>query len=302
VDIARIKLAVRRHIARARKALRQSRLDDEAVHDARKDLKRARSGLRLLRPLDEAAYQRENTRLRDAARRLSAVRDDKVLLARLGELLRKEKEPALRRLVLRLRKELDTARRRHWRELCSARELRRIDDALAIAAEHVGAWRVPEGADAALALAVRQIYEKGRKALRRPRQHPTDKRLHEARKQAKHLAHALEILAGQAPPKEARKVLKRAGKVGDYLGDDRDLAVVEASLQRLPVGHEKAKRRLRQRIEKRRARLQKMALKAGRKLYRRKTRVLLFSLAGGSARERRAAAARLPSAPAAAPA
>jgi len=99
MDIAHIQLAVRRHIANAKKALRRPKLDDEAVHDARKALKRARSGLRLLRPLDEAAYRRENTRLRNAGRRLSGVRDDKVLLARLAELIDDEKKPARRRLL-----------------------------------------------------------------------------------------------------------------------------------------------------------------------------------------------------------
>ena len=87
-----VRRAVIRHISRARKALRQPSFDDDAVHDARKDLKRARSGLRLLRPLDEVGYQRENMRLRNAARRLSAVRDNKILLARLAELLGRGKQ------------------------------------------------------------------------------------------------------------------------------------------------------------------------------------------------------------------
>jgi CHAD domain-containing protein len=130
------------------------------------------------------------------------------------------------------------ARRRDWRALRSAEELQRIDDALSAAAKRVRAWRAPPQSEAqsdakeppALALALRRLYRKGRKALERSRKQRSDERLHEARKHAKHLAQALEILAGAPRSKKAKKVLARAGDVGDYLGDDHDLAVVESRL------------------------------------------------------------------------
>jgi CHAD domain-containing protein len=121
---------------------------------------------------------------------------------------------------------------------------------------------------------VRSLYRKGRKALRRSQKQPTDDRLHEARKQAKHLGQALEILAGDKPPKEAKRVLARAENVGDWLGDDHDLAVVESRFV-AARGAAKAGRELRSSLEKRRARLQKKALKAARKLFRKKTRRVL---------------------------
>src|SRR5262245_25349796 len=165
--VERVRRAVIRHLARARKALRQPSLDDDAVHGARKDLKRARSGLRLLRPLDEAGYQRENMRLRNAARRLSAVRDDKILLDRIAGLLGKEKKPARRQILLALRKELHNERRRDWRALREDERIDYIDDVLVTSARRVRKWPTPADADAAPALAVRRIYRKGRKALER---------------------------------------------------------------------------------------------------------------------------------------
>jgi CHAD domain-containing protein len=270
-----VRRAVIRHISHARKALSQPSLDDDAVHDARKDLKRARSGLRLLRPLDEAGYQRENMRLRNAARRLSAVRDDKVLLARLGQLLEEEKKPARRQLLIALRKELRNQRRRKWRALRSDELTQYIEDALGTAARRVRKWPTPAEADAAPALAVHRLYRKGRKALARSRKDPSDEQLHEARKQAKHLGQALEILAGKTPPKKAKKVLDRADDVGDLLGDDHDFAVVEAKLLARPVGDAKTKKKLRARLEAKRARLQKKALAEADKLFRKKTRRIL---------------------------
>jgi CHAD domain-containing protein len=273
--VQRVQRAVVRHISRARKALNRPSFDDDAVHDARKDLKRARSGLRLLRPLDEAGYQRENMRLRNAARRLSAVRDDKILLARLAELLAAEKKPARRQLLLALRKELRNERRRHWRALRSAEPKDYIEEVLGTAARRVRKWRTPPDADAAPKLAVRRLYRQGRKALARSRKDPTDERLHEARKKAKHLGQALEILGAKAAPKKAKKVLKRADDVGDLLGDDHDFAVVEARLLARPAGDAKVKKKLRARLETQRARLQKKALAAADKLFRKKTLRLL---------------------------
>ena len=273
--VARIQRAVARHIARARKALADPQLDDEAVHAARKELKRARSGLRLLRPINETAYGRENMRLRNAARRLSPVRDHKVLLARLARLLAKEEKPARRRLLLGLRKDLYNARRRDWRALRSRDELERLEASLASVAKRVRKWPPQADGQGAPQDAVKRLYRKGRKALARSRKQPSDERLHEARKQTKRLAQALEMLAGAARPKKAAKVLEHAEEVGDCLGDDHDLAVLEARFLALPDGSDKAKRKLARTLEKRRARLQQKALGAADKLYRKKTRRVL---------------------------
>ena len=279
-SIAHVQRAVGRHISHARKALARPQLDDEAVHAARKDLKRARSGLRLLRSLNETAYRRENTRLRNAARRLSPVRDDKVLLAKLTELIADQKRPARRRLLVQARKDVRNARRRDWRALRSPQELERIDEALASAAKRVRKWRsTSQGPDdAAPELAVQRLFRKGRKALKRSREDPSDECLHEARKQAKHLAQALEILAGRKPPKKTAKLLARADDLGDWLGDDHDLAVVESRCLSLPADADKPKRKIARRLEKRRAKLQDKALDAGRKLFRGKTKHVLDSI------------------------
>ncbi|HKN40971.1 MAG TPA: CHAD domain-containing protein [Acidimicrobiia bacterium] len=67
----------------------QAGLDpDEAAHDARKRAKKLRALLRLVRPeLGDDVYRRENRALRDAARRLSPVRDAWVLVETLDGLV-----------------------------------------------------------------------------------------------------------------------------------------------------------------------------------------------------------------------
>src|SRR5918997_4732474 len=60
---------------------------EEAVHEARKDMKKLRALLRLVRgDLGDRVYRRENQCFRDTARELSGMRDADVMLATLGDL------------------------------------------------------------------------------------------------------------------------------------------------------------------------------------------------------------------------
>src|SRR5262245_51916833 len=60
---------------------------EEAVHEARKDMKKLRALLRLVRgELGERVYSAENACFRDIARELAGVRDADVMLATLTDL------------------------------------------------------------------------------------------------------------------------------------------------------------------------------------------------------------------------
>src|SRR5262245_29617317 len=61
---------------------------DAAVHNARKSFKKVRAMLRLVRPaIGEKRYHRENGCFRDAGRPLTEVRDAKILVETLDELV-----------------------------------------------------------------------------------------------------------------------------------------------------------------------------------------------------------------------
>jgi hypothetical protein len=79
MDVVRRELTV--ELGRAAQALRRGNRSDRGIHDIRKRLRHCRALLRLLRQsLGKDAYQRENARLRDAARPLMLVRDAAVLV------------------------------------------------------------------------------------------------------------------------------------------------------------------------------------------------------------------------------
>lgn len=229
----------------------------------------ARAALRLLREaVGEAAYARENLELRDAARPLASVRDATVALEEVRELLESEKKPARRARLLELRRTLHAERRGARERLLRSHKLAGIADSLQEAGERAEYWRFPLEDTPVLRAGFERVYRKGRKALRRARGAGTAESLHESRKQVKYLQQALAV-AADGGSRGLRKLEKRAGKVAERLGDDHDLALLEAKLAALPA-RSKAQRKLIARIAARRAKLQKKALKLARRLYRRK--------------------------------
>jgi CHAD domain-containing protein len=254
-------------IAGALQALwERRRPSDEAVHQVRKDLKRARSALRLLREaVGEAAYARENLELRDAARPLASVRDASVALELVRELLESESKPARRAKLAELRRALNAERLQARESLMRGRKLAVIEHSLQDAGGRAEYWRFPVDDAQILRAGFERVYRKGRKALKKARAEGSSASLHESRKQVKYLRQALAMVADDQS-RSLKKLAKRAEGVADRLGEDHDLAALEAKLP----GRSKPERKLIARIEARRAKLQKKALKLARRMYRRK--------------------------------
>jgi CHAD domain-containing protein len=280
MDVADIKRAIAGHLRHALAALRgMEARSDESVHEARKALKRARTGLRLLRPFVEPAlYENEDERLGNVARQLAGVREDKVQITTLGALIRKEKDPARKKLLAELRDEARRRRLAEWRAIRASGALEHIAGVLREASQRIERLHAaPDGED--LGDAVERLYRKGRRALKKSKNTRADETLHEARKRVKRVQHALEMLAPPAPPKKAGKLLKRLSAAGEYLGDDHDLALLEQALRRLGPGREALREAIVADLERLRGRLQKKARKRGKPAFRKKTRRLLGKLA-----------------------
>jgi hypothetical protein len=229
----------------------------------RKELKRARSALRLMRDaLSKHEYRAESALLRDAARPLGAPRDATVLLGVVNDLLATK---AGRRSARRLDELGDTLRKETATlgEGMQAGEGRRavaraLEDALA----ELARWHLPRDLRPAVAHGLKRLYRKARKAAHAAREVRSDAALHEARKRAKDLANALQLL-GRG--NEAGKAAKRAAAFAERLGDDHDLALL---LARLAGTRDAAE--VKAKVQRRRRRLQRKAWKRARKAYRRK--------------------------------
>jgi CHAD domain-containing protein len=242
-----------------RRLVRGQRPSDASVHAVRKVIKRAQATLRLLRPvLARTAFRKVNRQLRAAARALNPVRDSRVLLDTLESLA----DPAAgKALAATLKQERSVALLALGARSGVISDVRR---ALREADAQVGGWELRSD-PAQLRIAVMQIHRKARRAARRARQQPTDQRLHQWRKQVKHEAFALRLLAGVSHGR-IEATADEAQRLGQHLGDDHDLALLlerlirEADLAPRPTALIRA-------VRARRKALQRRAFNLGQMLH-----------------------------------
>ena len=205
---------------------------DERVHSVRKSFKRIRALLRLVRcAVSDPFFQAENESFRDAGRPLAEVRDAKVLIEALEAL--RAKSDTGREAAFAAAKELlverqDALRGRVLNEggawaatECAVKK--------ALAQLDKDKWNKVSNSPKKISLGLKAVYRSGRKAFARATDDPSVENLHEWRKQVKHLRHGLELLA-PARPKTFVELARQADELGELLGLDHDLAVLNATL------------------------------------------------------------------------
>lgn len=229
---------------------------EQAVHEARKDLKKLRALLRLARgELGKSSFARENTCFRDAGRELAAARDSDVMLDTLDAL----DLPA--ELAADLRKAIQAHRSRNGdggRRAAAAgvvvmlREARgRVDD-----------WPLERDSFAAVHDGLERTYRRGRRGFKAVRENPSVEALHEWRKRVKELWYHHTLLRPLWPP-VMQAVGDQAHELADRLGDDHDLAVLATWVRE----HTDADPEFFGAVDRRRAELQAEAMALGARLY-----------------------------------
>jgi CHAD domain-containing protein len=283
---------------------------EHTVHETRKALKRLRALLVLLRAeLGTKRYARENAALRDCGRRLAGARDAEVMLGTLDSLVQRDRShftrsAAVRTLRAQLLAERDTAAAHAIHDPRVRGEV--IVELRAVRAR-AARWELRERGFRLLAPGLEDIYTRGRRRMRvarrcaaaeRPGEERRGKRsrrarkgkrarrgqsveaLHTWRKRVKELRYATETLdrggkGAGGSSKDVRRVARRADRLGEMLGEEHDLALLEARVRersRLFAGERKVRKRLLASIAARRRKLRKRALREGERLYRRPPR------------------------------
>ncbi len=267
-----------------------------AVHETRKALKRLRALLVLVE--DELGHEqcaRERTILRDAGRLLSEVRDAEVRLLTFDGLIEHApRKLAHRRGVARLRAQLAAERDTAADHALSQRTREQLLLALRQMHARVNAWRLSGGEGlAAIEPALRRRYRRGRRAMPHKVRggRKRSRAFHEWRKRVKDLRYEAEILDRSRSPssspvqvprslrrksaksKRARyihRVARRADELGELLGEEHDLGVLDERLRDDRAGAaagRRTRRALRKLIAKRRRALRRDALRLGGRLY-----------------------------------
>jgi CHAD domain-containing protein len=248
--------------------LNRKKLSDAEVHAARKELKKARATLRLLRAgLSERVYKRENAALRDAARPLSAVRDGRVMLETLDELIEDYGAPARAVPLEAFRRSLRRERRKARGEITPAK-IQRSRRSLRQLGERAARWRIADRGWPIIGAGLKRIYNNGRKAMATAQSSRSMEDLHEWRKQVKYLWHQLQVLDPMWPGLIG-ELADQAHKLANYLGDDHDFAVLRGKV----LAHQDAfpepaaREALLALVDRCRDRLQEKAFLLGKRIY-----------------------------------
>ncbi len=246
------------------------RISGKRVHDGRKAIKTARALLRLTRcGIDPAAYALENGALRDAGRLLSPLRDTRSLADALTRLSERHPRHLVSTVVETMRVVLRTKAVRARREFARNRGRDQYLQILQGCKRRV-AHLSRSGDDAkTIAQSLARIYRAGRRAMPAARANPTSEALHEWRKQVKYLIGALERIQA-AEGTGLKRTINRLRRLGEWLGDDHDLAMLAiecAAISPTILADERAAN-VAALIRRRRAALQVRSFELAREVYR----------------------------------
>jgi len=207
----------------------------EAIHEARKRFKRLRGLFRLVRDPAPDFYASENARVRDIAATLSAVRDATALVEALDHLLALQPECQVALGAIRTR----LAERRDRIATAEADLDGKIAAAIAGCEAGVKALarlRLPKARDKAIAVVARAAaknYGRAVAALQTAIASGNAADWHDLRKRIKYHTMHLQLLSPAWPGEMALRA-SVADLAGEALGDDHDLAGLEALITRDP--------------------------------------------------------------------
>jgi|SRR5665213_474712 len=196
---------------------------DEAIHEARKNIKKLRGLVRLLMPCLGKGGRRENTALRDLGRTLSEVRDAAALIETVDLLGKKYQEDAAITRLASVRSAMVRRRNAARRQADASATGEAGITALRGLRRRLNSWEI--GVDFALiAPGLKATYKRGRQAMARASRHSGADSLHELRKRVKDYWYQVRLLEGIFEPDQSpENALK---DLQEWLGDAHNLAVL----------------------------------------------------------------------------
>jgi len=211
-------------IDRAIGELSSARDPHRSVHEARKCMKRVRALLHLISPaLGEKVFKKEDKRIRDIGRRLSAPRDCQAIIETIEKLENGSSSAWDAAATQALRAKLYSERRQAEREL----HKHALEDALA----DLGATRdlyrhlKLHGGDRRIADGLQRSYRQARQDFKRAYKRERSQDFHEWRKSAQRHWRQMQLLRG-AWPEALNARIAAASELSRLLGDDHDLTVL----------------------------------------------------------------------------
>lgn len=231
-----VRRVVREEIQQAIAEIDDEALDrHEAVHQVRKRCKKIRATLRLVRPNMKKAYRNENAFFRDAAKKLSALRDAQAQVETFDLLMGEDVGRAAQFAVIRnvLVAQRDALAKEQG--VLEAR-LAEFRDDMCAALGRIAEWPVQGSGFAVIEAGLAKSYGRGRKALKNAYKERTATAFHEWRKRVKYHWYHVRLLEG-AWPAVCNALRDELKQLSDYLGDDHDLAVLRGRVAEVPIDY-----------------------------------------------------------------
>ncbi|MEZ4520980.1 MAG: CHAD domain-containing protein [Thermomicrobiales bacterium] len=257
-------------VEKALAELDDSDLDRHAtVHQVRKRCKKIRGLLRLVRPGLEN-YSDKNQSFRDAARRLSPIRDGDAILETYDELTEIYGDLVDLRRFRTIRTTLEHRRDAVNEELSIDERLDEFREFCVEQLDDITGWSIDagEGGIRPILGGLRKTYGRGYDDFRIAVDEGSAEDFHEWRKRVKYHWYHLRILR-DVWPSVVRARRDELDRLSDLLGDEHDLAVLSAQVEAEP--HSFAGCRTIQAllglVQQRRQELQAKARRSGRRVY-----------------------------------
>ena len=252
---------------------------DETVHQVRKRCKKLRGLLRLVRPAMNG-YAAENAAFRDAARRLSDIRDADALIETYDALMARFEGAADRRAFAPVRARLTRDARAARQAGATEAALAEVRAALVAARKRAVGWSLDADRADAVTGGLGKTYKRARKAMQEAWAAPTDTTMHDWRKRVKYHWYHVRLLR-EVNPEMMRPRADAADALGDLLGDHHDLAVLENRLDAAPDDFRGADlEAFRALLRQRKAALEEKAFTQGRVLLAERRKALVKRVKG----------------------
>lgn len=202
----------------------------EAVHQVRKRCKKIRGLVRLVRPCFDN-YRNENRFFRDAAKKLSGLRDAQSVIDCYDQLLNRFQDQIDQDQLASVRTALVERRQQVADDVSGLRLL--LDELrckLTQARCRARKWKIHGHGFAAIRGGLVKSYGRGRVAMRNAYREPTVENFHEWRKRVKYHGYHASLLR-RSWPAMLKPQCRVSSQLSELLGDDHDLAVFRQILQ-----------------------------------------------------------------------
>lgn len=222
-----VRRVVSGQIDRALAELADTTLDrSDTIHQVRKRCKKIRAALRLVRS-GLASYPEENAWYRDAARRISDVRDAEAMIETCDALSRRCAGQVDATTMQALRDRLEGRRNALFEdtERIDGR-LREFEASMVAGRERAESLEIHDEGYATALAGMSKTYARAREAMDAVLQNPTPENVHQWRKRVKYHGYHVRLLRDAwAPVMQA--VWEEVGSLGALLGDHHDLCVLK---------------------------------------------------------------------------